>query len=98
MFCWDDITDSDFWSRVQPASSSCLVILATSQHSSHLQVIEELKSLNNQMKIAALCRYEDERKELEDEGVDFVFNLYSEAGAGYADHIFEMLNTKKLEK
>jgi len=93
-----DITDSDFWDRVQPASSSCIVILATSKHAIHLQVIEELKSLNNQMKIAALCRYKDERRELEDKGVDFIFNLYSEAGTGYADHIFEMLNTKKLEK
>jgi len=31
-------------------------------------------------------------EELKAAGVDVVFNLYAEAGAGYAEHIFEMYN------
>jgi hypothetical protein len=35
---------------------------------------------------AAVTNYPDEAKELSEEGVDLVFNLYSEAGSGFAAH------------
>jgi len=31
-------------------------------------------------------------KELKKSGVQVVFNLYAEAGAGYAEHIFKIFN------
>jgi hypothetical protein len=45
--------------------------------------------------IAALSRYEDEIEELKELGVQVVFNLYSEAGVGYAEHVYQMFNQKK---
>jgi len=39
-----------------------------------------------------LSRYDDEMEELMSAGVHVAFNLYAEAGAGYADHIAQVLH------
>ncbi len=68
-----------------------MVILATSKHAVHMQVITQLSKSQTNMKIASLSRYDDEMEELKSAGVHVVFNLYAEAGAGYADHIAQEL-------
>jgi hypothetical protein len=91
-----DITDSDFWSRIHPSSNARLVILATSKHSSHLHVLDELKSFGSKMKIAALWRHKEEEQELKDNGVEIIFNLYTEAGMGYAEHILQEYSNQSI--
>jgi hypothetical protein len=40
--------------------------------------------------IAAISRYDDEIEELKQAGVEVIFKLYSEAGAGYAEHVYQL--------
>jgi len=41
--------------------------------------------------LAAIARYPDEIDLLNKAGVDAAFNLYGEAGAGFADHVYDRL-------
>ncbi len=82
-----DVTDVEFWQRIQLTGKMKIAILATSQHSIHKQVLELVDSRGLNLKIAALSRHDDEIEELKIAGVEVVFNLYSEAGSGYAEHI-----------
>ena len=45
--------------------------------------------------IAALSRYDDEMQELKKAGIQVVFDLYAEAGAGYAEHIAREISKEK---
>ncbi|RLD20650.1 MAG: potassium transporter Kef [Bacteroidetes bacterium] len=87
-----DITDVEFWQRMELSEDLKLIIMATSQHSVHMAVIEQLESKDNKTMIAALSRYDDEMVELKQSGVQVVFNLYAEAGAGYAEHIYRIFS------
>jgi hypothetical protein len=40
--------------------------------------------------VAATGKFDDEVKELRCVGLDTAFNLYSEAGSGFADHVFNV--------
>jgi Trk K+ transport system NAD-binding subunit len=85
-----DATDSDFWERIQLSPDVQLIILSASNHHTHMEVISELKYYKIGKMIAALTLYEDEISELKEAGVDIVFNLYAEAGAGYAEHVYQL--------
>jgi len=87
-----DVTDVEFWQRIDLSSDLRLIIMATSYHSTHMEVIKQLKNKGNDTMIAALSRYDDEMEELKQAGVKVVFNLYVEAGTGYAEHIFQIFN------
>jgi len=87
-----DVADVEFWQRMELSSGLRLIIMATSHHSAHMEVIKQLESKDNKTMIAALSRYEDEMEELKQAGVQVVFNLYAEAGSGYAEHIFQIFN------
>ena len=87
-----DVADVEFWQRMELSPDLRLIIMATSHHSIHMEVIEQLETKGNKTMIAALSRYDDEMEELKQAGVQVVFNLYAEAGAGYAEHIFQIFN------
>ena len=57
-----------------------------------MEVLKLLEMKNNKTMIAALSRYDDEIEELKLARVQVVFNLYAEAGAGYAEHIFQIFD------
>jgi len=92
-----DAKDSDFWERVQPSSQIRLIILATSNHSTHMQVITQFKEICKEKMIAALSRYDDDIEELKQAGVQVVFNLYEEAGVGYAEQVYQIFNQQNQE-
>lgn len=93
----DDATDIEFWERVSKMQEEKrqvkMVILCMDDHKSNLFAIKELKAINYQGKIAATAKHEDDIRELKKLGVDSVYNLYTEAGMGLADHICD--NRKK---
>jgi len=82
-----DVTDVEFWQRIQRTNKMKIAILATSKHSTHKEVLDLVASRGMNLKIAALSRHDDDIEELKIAGVEIVFNLYSEAGSGYAEHI-----------
>lgn len=80
-----DATNPDFWSRVPGLADKLKwVILALPQHQANLSAAERLREIGFKGQIASTSRFPDEIKALEKLGVDFVFNLYSEAGKGFA--------------
>ena len=83
-----DATDSDFWERVDLKREIDLVVLAMPKHSANLHAAETLKRHSYEGVVAAIAKFDDEVKELRALGVDTAFNLYSEAGAGFADHVY----------
>ena len=86
-----DAMDLNFWQRINLSEDPPAIILATSSHITHMQVIEQLNLLDCNVSVAAISRFEDEMNQLQEAGVEIVFNLYEEAGAGFAEHAFKSL-------
>jgi len=89
-------TDVDFWERIDLGSGHVKMILLTMPNlHENLFTVQQLQSLGYTGKVAAIAKYPDEIKALEQAGVDAAYNLYAEAGAGFADHVCERLLQKK---
>lgn len=91
----DDSTDMDFWDKMNEHhlknGQVKLVALCLGDHNSHVYTINRLNAIKYAGKIAATAKYEDELISLKKLGVDSAFDLYSEAGAGFADHVCQSL-------
>jgi glutathione-regulated potassium-efflux system ancillary protein KefC len=83
-----DATDSDFWERVKVPDNIDLVILAMPKHSANIQAAKTLKRPDFQGVVTAAGKFDDEVKQLREIGLDTAFNLYSEAGSSFAEHVF----------
>ncbi len=84
-------TDPDFWERMDlDCDRIKLVMLAMPNVKENHYAVQQLKALGYQGKIAAVAKYPDEMEQLEKDGVHAVFNLFSEAGAGFADHVSDL--------
>jgi predicted Kef-type K+ transport protein len=92
-----DATDIEFWQRIPTSSRVRLVILATSNHLTHLQVIKQIRENYQNVMISGLSRYNDEIEELKEAGVQIVFNLYAEAGVGFAEQTYQTFNNEKYK-
>ncbi|MGK4473405.1 cation:proton antiporter domain-containing protein [Aeromonas molluscorum] len=86
-----DATDTDFWDKVLISNQINLVLLAMPHHSGNLYAIEKLRSHGFTGQIAAIVRFEDDIESLREQGVDAVFNVYDEAGSGFARHVIKGL-------
>lgn len=82
-----DPSDADFWERVHVSENVDLVMLAMPRLSTRLAVTRELLRSGFQGEIAAIAHYDDEADELRKAGASTVFNIYREAGAGFATHV-----------
>jgi hypothetical protein len=81
-------TDPDFWHRLQCRNGSLrLVLLAMPKVSENVFAARHLKSEGFDGHIGAVAKFPDDEPILHDAGVDMVFNLYAEAGAGFAQHV-----------
>jgi len=93
-----DASDSDFWERVEPSKSRvCLVMLAVPDPRTSIFSIQQMKERGYRGQVTASVRYEDEIQLLKDAGIDAVYNLYEEAGVGFADHVCEHMDYCKLK-
>ncbi|MEM1222111.1 MAG: cation:proton antiporter family protein [Verrucomicrobiota bacterium] len=90
-----DATDSDFWERVCVKDNMDLVVLAMPKHGANVHAAEALKRHGFEGVVAATGKFDDEVKELRGLGLDTAFNLYAEAGAGFADHVFRVFNQQR---
>ncbi|MEF1259441.1 NAD-binding protein, partial [Vibrio harveyi] len=86
-----DATDPDFWERILDTANVKLVLLAMPHHQGNQTALEQLQSRNYKGQIAAIAEYPDQLEGLLETGVDAAFNIYSEAGSGFARHVCEQL-------
>jgi len=82
-----DPSDADFWEQVHRDHKIELVLLALPNLRANLDALEQLRVINYSGRIAATARFPDEEKPLRDMGVESVFNIYAEAGVGFAAHV-----------
>ncbi len=96
-----DATDSGFWENLEPGNVKT-VLLTMSNYQANRMAATRLKQSHFQGRISAVARFDDEKEELNKLGVDSVFNLYEEAGIGFAEHVCEIFeggkNSMKTEK
>ena len=82
-----DPSDADFWDRMQATHSLELVMLALPKQAINLAVLEQLQESSYSGPVAATAKFPDEVEALKEAGATTVFNIYTEAGAGFAGHV-----------
>ena len=90
-----DATDSDFWERVKVRDNIDLVILAMPKHTANIHAARTLKRHDFPGVVTATGKFDDEVKQLRNLGLDTAFNLYSEAGSGFAEHVFTVFSQQR---
>lgn len=86
-----DAEDADFWENLDTSSVE-LMMLAIPSVNDMLDIFELLKMVKYKGKIAAIAKYEDERQMLLAAGASVAFNMYAQAGTGFAVETFSMVD------
>lgn len=81
-----DPSDADFWEKIEKDHSIKLVMLALPNLQAGLDVLEQLQDISYDGRIAATARFRDEVPLLKEAGADVVFDIYTEAGVGFANN------------
>ncbi len=85
-----DATDPDFITGLEEHSTGIeLVLLTMPNHASNLAVVEQLKLHGFQGHIAATAKYADQLDDFAALGIDTAYNIYAEAGSGFAGHVLQ---------
>lgn len=82
-----DPSDADFWDKIEQDHRIKLIMLALPNLEATLDALEQLRKISFSGRIAATARFPDEEKLLRQLGETDVFNIYTEAGAGFAEHV-----------
>lgn len=85
-----DATDVDFWSRLNPDSVK-LIMLDMPNLNEMLVAVKMIKDSGYRGLISAAVKHDDCIRPLKAAGVDSVYNVYAEAGSGFANHVCEDL-------
>ncbi|HHO59879.1 MAG TPA: potassium transporter Kef [Thiotrichales bacterium] len=83
-----DATDYDFRERLRPDAVK-LIMLDMPNVKEALAAVEMIERTGYQGQVAAAVKHNDCIPVLEAAGVDAVFNIYAEAGSGFANHVCE---------
>ncbi len=92
-----DPSDADFWEKIEKDHSIKLVMLALPNIQANLAALQQLNRISFTGCIVATARFQDEVTQLENAGATAVYNIYTEAGVGFANHV-ETNNEITLEK
>jgi hypothetical protein len=85
-----DATDRAFWQRINHCGIHT-VLLAMPMHEQNLLSLAQLQASGFVGQVSAIVSHADQEQELHHHGVDSTFNLYAEAGAGFAEHVHAKL-------
>jgi predicted Kef-type K+ transport protein len=94
---YGDPTDPDFWSRFspRPGHEARLIMLAMPKHVSNLVVARQMLEKGYAGMLAATAPFDDQVEELRETGVHAAFNFYNEAGLGFAEHAWSILEQRE---
>lgn len=87
-----DASDHDFWAH-SGLKDKGLVLISLANHTENLLAVEQARSQGFGGDLAVVSRFPDEKEELESLGC-IAFNLYGEAGHGFAEHVVDQLKQK----
>jgi len=91
-----DIMDKDFWEKINLTEIS-VVFLSLPDFHKNIFTIVQLKKKGFQGTISVIAMYSNEIAPLKEAGADTVYNFYSEAGIGFAEHMRHDLSASKKE-
>ncbi|PSJ47741.1 potassium transporter Kef [Zobellella endophytica] len=84
-----DASDSDFWDKTNIGTQLEYIFLAMPNHAGNLYALEQIRHTDFRGRVAAIIRYPEEGAQLRDMGADDIFNIFEEAGSGFARHVIE---------
>lgn len=88
-----DATNPDFWTRAPELLDGLeWVLLTLPSHHANLNAALRLKDMGYQGRIAATTQFHDEENDLKAAGVDHTFNIYAEAGLGFANELHHFVS------
>jgi len=94
-----DPTDHDFWAKTSQSGEKIqMVLLTLPEHTANMTAVAQLTEMTFAGSIAATAKFDDEIEELKEAGVHAVFNLYAEAGYGFAEHVCEAIDSRNHER
>jgi predicted Kef-type K+ transport protein len=88
-----DATDYDFWERLKPGVVK-MIMLDMPNIKELLSAVEMIKQTGYQGHISVAVKHDDCIQPLKEAGVDAVYNVYAEAGSGFANHVCENVNIR----
>ncbi len=93
-----DATNPDFWTRA-PGLIDGLewVLLTMTAHQANMSAALRLREMGYRGQIAATAKYPDEELALKEIGVEHTFNIYSQAGLGFANELHSFLGNNEKE-
>ena len=89
-----DGEDVDLWDNLE-LKNVHLILLALPSIQDAINITRQLRNAGYTGKVAAIARYEDEVNHLLEQGVDKVFNFFTEAGLGFAEESLAYANTQQ---
>ena len=90
-------SDPDFWEKIDHNKSFDLILLAMPNLQANLSALAQLKSMAYPAQVAAVVRYSDEEELLREQGVEEVFNIYTKAGTGFAEHVVQNIEARSRD-
>jgi predicted Kef-type K+ transport protein len=90
-----DATDYDFWSRAESKGRIRFALLTFPDHEENLAVAALFREFDFHVELASIAKFADHEQQLRAAGVREVFNLYAEAGIGFAEHVWERLSPER---
>ncbi len=93
-----DVMDKDFWATID-LNEVDTIFLNLPDFKKNRFTVTQLKEKGFKGHVAAIAMYDDDIQPLKDAGADAVYNFYSEAGVGFAEHVrHKLLNSKSDEQ
>ena len=84
-----DVCDYEFWEQINQDELN-LIMVCLSNHKENMDVINMMIRHGYKGKIAAVAKFADEQKELQELGC-VSFDFYAEAGYGFGEHVIEKI-------
>ena len=87
-----DGTDAEFWESLR-ADKVRVILLDMPKPEENLFAFQLLQDCGFSGKVAATAKYDDQVELLKQAGLDAAYNIYGEAGVGFASHVSDELCT-----
>ena len=88
-----DATDVEFWENLQLDKVS-VILLDMPKPEENLFAFQQLEANGFKGMVAGTAKYDDQVEMLKAAGLDAAYNIYGEAGAGFANHVSDELHKK----
>ena len=86
-----DATDAEFWENLQ-LDKVKVILLDMPKPEENLFAFKQLEANGFKGMVAGTAKYDDQVEMLKQAGLDAAYNIYGEAGAGFANHVSDELN------